>query len=199
MLPILLSCFSLFRFKKAVLFIALFLLFSNSLMSHVYIDYKIYTEDFFTKTKWEVGEEEAVWNIKYQTNNTAYSAIICIHDKNNYGRSDGHYWSRDEEEVWSGSCLDTEDALTIYLEGWEDDAGEICILGYLWRNLSSAQNNPTFLRTGINVTIMTLCHLRYYGFFSLPYFMSVKFTLARISVEEAPIIASNLPGSATHA
>jgi len=117
-------------------------------MSHVYIDYKIYTEDFFTKTKWEVGEEEAVWNIKYQTNNTAYSAIIRIHDKNNYGRSDGHYWRRDEEEVWSGSCLDTEDALTIYLEGWEDDAGEICILGYLWRNLSSAQNNPTFCGQG---------------------------------------------------
>lgn len=105
----------------------LFIIISINISAQVYIDYKVYTEDFYARTKWETGEEEAVWNIKYKLTNTNYSDVSCYHDSNNgYGDNSGYWWRRDVEQIWSGTCLDNEDALTIYLEGWENDSGEMC-------------------------------------------------------------------------
>lgn len=111
---------------KTILFV-LFLIYGSIVHAQVYINYEIINDERYGRTKNEVGNEEVVWKTKYRTTNAEFSVLECDSDIDvGYGSSSGYWWRTTIDHNWGGKCLDNADALTIYIEGWENDKDPLC-------------------------------------------------------------------------
>ncbi len=101
------------------------------------MDYKIRTDDFYARVD-ETGfgdfsYADPTWHFRGMVSSSSssgsWSPYKCVYLTNvgTYGAwNQGQWYTRDTEEVWSGTCLDNADNIYITIEAWEEQNGTPC-------------------------------------------------------------------------